>query len=345
MAEPIKVLVACGEGPYRTGLAIILAAEPDIVVVGEAGDCQEAVERAVKLSPDVILVDIALTLHDELESMLKIRERVAARIVVLADSQGAEDVSRALACGAQGYMLKSVSGAEIVRAVRKAAAGESAFSPDIVTALFAGLRGEVGEPRLTGRETEVFRLLGDGLSNREIADRLMVSVSTVRTYIYRIMEKLELKSRAKATACASRLFSGYWYSTGESKVPDIGARGGPTAEPGMSETEERWSIFKVLGNRFLLYLGLGTESYGYQSKWNRETLIPRNQKGGFNRKNIADFSPDIEKTGRYQEYLNVLKTGKPLIIEDTGPHSSFIFITHPINYAARSASFGDCLCF
>jgi len=323
MAKPIKVLIACGEGPYRTGLATILAAEPDIAVAGEAGDCQEAVERAVELNPDVILVDIVMTRRDDREAMLKIRERVAARVVVLADSHRAEDVSRALACGAQGYMLKRASGAEIVQAVRKAAAGESAVSPDIVSALAAGLRREAGEPRLTGRETEVFRLLGDGLNNREIADRLMVSVSTVRTYIYRIMEKLELKSRGDATACASRLFSGYGDNTGDLKAEDIGVPGGPTAAPGLSETEAIWSIFKDSATDFFCIWDSELNLVDISQSGIESSFPPGTKKEDLIGKNIMEFMPAIERTGRYQAYLTVIKTGKSLIFEDISPHPSY----------------------
>jgi DNA-binding NarL/FixJ family response regulator/tetratricopeptide (TPR) repeat protein len=205
MTEPIRVLVADGQHIYRTGLVTILEAEPNITVVGESSDGLETIDRALELKPHVILTDILMPQCDALEAMARIKETLPnTAVIIVSSSEQEDDVFRALSSGAQGYLLKRAQHAEIVQAVKMAADGEVTLSPSIATRLVSEMRDEVREPKLSNREMQVLKLLSDGLTNTEIADLLFVSDSTVRTYIHRILEKLNLKTRGEAAAYAAR---------------------------------------------------------------------------------------------------------------------------------------------
>jgi DNA-binding NarL/FixJ family response regulator len=140
-----------------------------------------------------------------LEATVAIRQKIAdARLLILTVSEREEDLLQALRFGAQGYLLKSATITEVADAVRMVAAGEAMLSPHIVTRLVAELREKTDEPALSTREVEVLQLLGEGLTNTEIASRLFIGESTVRTYLRRLLEKLHLKNRAEAIAYAAR---------------------------------------------------------------------------------------------------------------------------------------------
>jgi DNA-binding NarL/FixJ family response regulator len=205
MAEVIKVLVADDHPVIRAGLAKILGAESDITIVGEARDGLEAINKALELKPDVILMDIFMPRCSGLEATVAIREKLPdARLLILTISEREEDLFQALKFGAQGYLLKSAATTEVADAVRMVAAGEAMLSPHIITRLVAEFREKADEPALSDRETEVLQLLGEGLTNTEIADRLFISESTVRTYLHRLLDKLHLRNRAEAIAYAVR---------------------------------------------------------------------------------------------------------------------------------------------
>lgn len=205
MAEPIRVLIVDDHAVVRSGLVTILGAESDISVVGEARDGSEAVNKALQLKPDVILMDIFMPVCSGLEAMLAIKKGLpGARVLILTISEREEDLFQALRFGAQGYLLKSASITEVVTAVRATAAGETMLSPHIAARLVAELQGKAHEPKISDREAEVLRLLGEGLTNTEIASRLFLSESTVRTYQHRLLEKLHLRNRAQAVAYAAR---------------------------------------------------------------------------------------------------------------------------------------------
>ena len=205
MAEVIKVLVADDHPVIRAGLAKILGAESDISIVGEANDGLEAINKALELKPDVILMDIFMPRCSGLEATVAIREKLPdARLLILTISEREEDLFQALRFGAQGYLLKSATITEVADAVRMLAAGEAVLSPYIVTRLVAEFRERADEPALSDRETEVLQLLGGGLTNTEIADRLFISESTARTYLRRLLDKLHLRNRAEAIAYAVR---------------------------------------------------------------------------------------------------------------------------------------------
>jgi len=205
MAEAIRVLIADDHAVVRAGLANILESEVDIKVVGEARDGLEAIEKALELKPDVILMDIFMPHANGLEALAAIRQKLAdARVLILTISEREEDLFEALRFGAEGYLLKSATITEVVEAVRRTASGEAMLSPNIATKLVAEFNNRTHKPALSSREAEVLRLLGDGLTNTEIAGRLFISESTVRTHSRRLLDKLHLKNRAEAIAYAAR---------------------------------------------------------------------------------------------------------------------------------------------
>ncbi len=205
MAEQIKVLVADDHAVVRAGLATILGEQPDITIGGEAGDGLEATSKVLELKPDVILMDIIMPKCSGIDAMIAIRDRMPdARVLILTVSESEEDLFRALRFGAQGYLLKSANIDEVADAVRKVAAGEAMLSPHIVTRLIAEFRQKTDEPKLSTREMEVLQLLGQGLTNTQIASQLFISESTVRTYLRRLIDKLHLSHRTEAMAYAIR---------------------------------------------------------------------------------------------------------------------------------------------
>ena len=205
MAEPIRVLVVDDHAVVRTGLANILAPESDITIVGEARDGLEAITQALELKPDVILMDVFMPNCSGLEATVIIRQKLpSAKVLILTVSEREEDLFQALRLGAQGYLLKSATITEVVEAVRKAAIGEAMLSPHMVSRLVAEFRGKAEEPKLSTRETEVLHLIGEGLTNTEIGNRLFIGESTARTYLHRLLDKLHLRNRAEAAAYAAR---------------------------------------------------------------------------------------------------------------------------------------------
>ena len=205
MAEKIKVLVADDHAVVRAGLAAILGEQPDITIVGEAADGFEATSKVLELKPDVILMDIIMPKCSGIDAMIAIRDRMPdARVLILTVSESEEDLFRALRFGAQGYLLKSANIDEVADAVRKVAAGEVMLSPHIVTRRIAEFRQKIDEPKLSTREMEVLQLLGQGLTNTQIASQLFISESTVRTYLRRLIDKLHLSHRSEAIAYAIR---------------------------------------------------------------------------------------------------------------------------------------------
>ncbi len=209
MAEIIHVLVADDHAVVRAGLANILGAESDITIVGEARDGQEAVSKALELKPDVILMDIFMPRCNGLEAMVTIKESLPdTNVLILTVSDEEDNLFQALRLGAQGYLLKGATITEVVDAVRQTAAGEVMLSPHVVARLVTELRNKAqpagAELELSAREMEVLLLVGEGLTNTEIANTLFIVESTVRTYLRRLLDKLHLRNRAAAIAYANR---------------------------------------------------------------------------------------------------------------------------------------------
>lgn len=206
---PLRVLIADDQRLFRDGLRTILASEPDLEVVGEAGDGHEAVELAVRARPDVVLMDVRMPGLDGVAATRRIREAAPSCRVVILSTYGEEELLLGgLRAGAAGYLLKDTPAEELVRAVRAAARGEVQLQPPGAAALLQRLAlqlppGSRARPHgLTERELEVLQLVASGRTNREIAAALVVSEATVKTHLNNIFGKLGLQDRAQAVIFA-----------------------------------------------------------------------------------------------------------------------------------------------
>jgi DNA-binding NarL/FixJ family response regulator len=214
-SSPIRIVVVDDHEVVRTAFASLLATQPDFTVVGTASDGDEAVRQCGEHTPDVVLMDVRMPVLDGIEATRRI---VAAsgpdgpRILILTTFDLDEHVYDALGAGASGFLLKDVTAERLFEAVRVVAAGEALLAPTVTRRLvaeFARLR--VSAPRrlsaaaldvLTPRETEVLRLIAEGLSNGEIAARLTVGEETVKTHVSRVLTKLGLRDRTQAVVVA-----------------------------------------------------------------------------------------------------------------------------------------------
>jgi DNA-binding NarL/FixJ family response regulator len=214
-AAPIRVLVVDDQAVIRIGYATILGAQAGIEVVGEAGDGRTAVDLAARLRPDVVVMDVRMPVLDGIAATRLIAgPDVAhpARVLVVTTFNLDRQVYEALRAGASGFLLKDAGPAQLVDAVRTVASGESLLAPAVTQALLGRFAERVlpssdGDPRLgalTPREREVLVAIADGLSNAEIADRLVISHETVKTYVSRILLKLDLRDRVQAVVYAYR---------------------------------------------------------------------------------------------------------------------------------------------
>jgi DNA-binding NarL/FixJ family response regulator len=206
----VRVLIADDQELVRTGFRMILKAEPDIDVVGEAADGAEAVELARRLRADVVLMDIRMPILDGLEATRRLLAASSeTRVLILTTFDLNEYVYEALRAGASGFLLKDAPAAQLVTAVRVIANGEALIAPSITRRLiaeFARRPPPNDKPErmqeLTARELEVLRLVARGLSNAEIANELFVSDATVKTHVARILMKLDLRDRVQAVVAA-----------------------------------------------------------------------------------------------------------------------------------------------
>jgi DNA-binding NarL/FixJ family response regulator len=208
MAQHIRVLVVDDHAIVRSGLQAILAEEENIKIVGEAADGNEAISKATSIKPDVILLDNLMPRCTGLEALPVIREKAPdAKVLMLTVSDQEKDLFTALKFGAQGYLLKDSGISEVVSAIRRVAAGEVILSPLMAASLVSEFRQRQSnkeEIDLSAREMEVLKLVGEGLTNGEIAEKLFLGESTVRTYLSRLLDKLQLRNRAAAIAFATR---------------------------------------------------------------------------------------------------------------------------------------------
>ncbi|MFJ1997730.1 response regulator [Streptomyces asiaticus] len=216
VSEQISVVVVDDEPIIRAGLGAILDSQADLTVAGTAGDGEEAVEACARLRPDVLLLDIRMPRRNGLWALAELGRRGLlgpgrSQALMLTTFDLDEYVDEALAAGASGFLLKNSSYEELTGAVRAAAAGHRALSPAVTARIIEGhLRArqrpsdqELARLRdLTERERDVLRLVGDGLSNAEIADRLVVSLHTVKTHVSRMLTKTGCQSRAQAAVLA-----------------------------------------------------------------------------------------------------------------------------------------------
>lgn len=214
MTPPIRVLIVDDQHLIRLGFRLVLEAESDIQVVGEAADGRSAVAEAARLRPDVLLMDVRMPQLDGIAATAQIvAARPEARILILTTFDLDEYAFGALQAGASGFLLKDAQGAELVAAVRAVHRGDAALAPRVtrrLVELVAAQPTAAAPPRpaavdqLTDREREVFLAMARGLSNAELAEELFLSESTVKTHVGRVLHKLDARDRVQAVILAHR---------------------------------------------------------------------------------------------------------------------------------------------
>ena len=208
----IRIVIADDQEIVREGFAALLATQPDLAVAGTAADGEEAVRVCESAQPDVVLMDVRMPVLDGIEATRRLTNDrdEHPRVLMLTTFDLDEYVYDALGAGASGFLLKDVTAEQLFEAVRVVAAGEALLAPAVTRRLiaeFARLRPQLPtRPErlsdLTPRETEVLRLVAEGLSNAEIAERLVVTKETVKTHVSRILGKLDLRDRSQAVVLA-----------------------------------------------------------------------------------------------------------------------------------------------
>lgn len=213
----IRVLIVDDQALFREGLSTLLSLQPDIEVVGEAGNGLDALEVVAKLRPDVVLMDLRMPVLDGVSATRRLKERGdSARVIVLTTFDNDESVFDGLRAGAVGYLLKDVSSDKLLEAIRAAARGESFLQPSIAAKVLAEFnrleeRNSAPPPQntlpepLSERELEILRQLAEGQSNKEIAAQLFITEGTVKNHITNILGKLGVRDRTQAALRAREL--------------------------------------------------------------------------------------------------------------------------------------------
>jgi NarL family two-component system response regulator LiaR len=201
----IRIMITDDHGVVRQGLRMFLSLDPDIQVVGEAENGQEALEMARELEPDVVLMDLLMPVMDGISATQAIRaELPEVEIVALTSVLEGASVAGAVRAGAIGYLLKDTDAEELHRAIRGAAEGRVQLAPEAAARLMREVRAPENPEALTERETEVLKLLARGKSNRQIASELFVDEKTVKAHVSSILRKLGVQSRTQAALHAVR---------------------------------------------------------------------------------------------------------------------------------------------
>ena len=200
----IRVLIVDDQALVRTGFRMILESEPDIEVVGEAGDGSEAIAAAKEVAPDVVLMDVRMPSMDGLEATRRIIAPGGPRVLMLTTFDMDEYVYESLRAGASGFLLKDAPADQLVAGIRAVAAGQSLLAPSVTRRLiehYTSAPAKATRPAevdsLTARELEVLKLAARGLSNAEIADALVIAETTVKTHVARVLMKLGLRDRVQ----------------------------------------------------------------------------------------------------------------------------------------------------
>jgi DNA-binding NarL/FixJ family response regulator len=208
----IRIVLADDQDLIRAGFRMILGSEPDFEIVGEAPDGERAVWEAERLQPDVVLMDVQMPVVDGLEATRRIVASpaiAATRVVILTTFERDDYVYEALQAGASGFLLKNASPEDLIHAVRVVAHGDALLAPSVTRRVIANMARPRIHPelaaqleRLTDREAEVLRGMAGGLSNAELADRMILGEATVKTHVSRVLMKLNLRDRVQAVAFA-----------------------------------------------------------------------------------------------------------------------------------------------
>lgn len=208
MNEQIRVLVVDDHPLFRQGVVHSLSSDPGLTVVGETASGEEALQLARELLPDVVLLDISMPGWDGLLTAEKLTTACpATMIVMLTVSEDKDKLFAALKAGARAYVLKGVSARELARVVRTAANGEAYVSPSLAAEMLVSLtQGKAPDPlqELTERERDILGLIGAGMTNREIGERIFLSEKTIKHYVTNILQKLQVRSRLEAALLASQ---------------------------------------------------------------------------------------------------------------------------------------------
>jgi two-component system response regulator DevR len=209
LPTPIRILLVDDSELVRRGIKTVLAsqADPPIAVVGEAGTVATAISTCLQVKPDIVLLDIRLPDGSGLDACRKILQRLpATRIVVLTSYSNDNFVYEAVTAGAQGYLLKDIDPAGLLQAVHDVAAGRSILDPDATARVLRLLRAGTGADHandlsiLSNQERRVLALVAEGLTNKQVGDKLALSENTVKNYLVNVFEKLQVKRRAQAAA-------------------------------------------------------------------------------------------------------------------------------------------------
>lgn len=204
----IKVVFVDDHEMVRIGVSSYLSAQPDIEVVGEAGNGKEGVELALSLRPDIILMDLVMKEMDGIEATRQIIEKwPEAKIIIVTSFLDDEKVYPALEAGATSYMLKTSKASEIANAVRVTHSGQPVLEPEVTGKMMMKMRQKntmLPHEELTEREMEVLKLIAEGKTNQEIADELFIALKTVKTHVSNILSKLQVQDRTQAVIYAFR---------------------------------------------------------------------------------------------------------------------------------------------
>jgi DNA-binding NarL/FixJ family response regulator len=200
--SPLRIIVADDHTVMRSGLVALLAAEPTIDIVGEAGDGREAVSLVERLEPDLALLDLRMPVLDGVGATARIAAgQWRTRVLILTTYDTDTEIERAVEAGATGYLLKDATRTQLVEAIHAASRGETVLAPRVAQRLVAKMRSPA-PVTLTAREVDVLAAVADGLSNAEIGRRLFIGEATVKTHLLRIFAKLDVSDRTRAVVVA-----------------------------------------------------------------------------------------------------------------------------------------------
>jgi two-component system response regulator DevR len=210
MAETLRIVLVDDHEVVREGLRALLDAEEGIEVVGEAGNVADAVRRVGYESPDVVVLDVRLPDGSGIEACREIRARwPEVRVLMLTSFADDEALFSSIMAGASGYVLKQIKGSDLVSSVQRVGRGESLLDPEMTERVFRRIRGEEPDDpllaRLSNQERKILDLIAEGLTNREIAERMFLAEKTVKNYVSNVLAKLDMSRRSEAAAYAARL--------------------------------------------------------------------------------------------------------------------------------------------